>query len=164
MKYKFKFYSENGQVAIKTLEELLDNNKLFNPLSFPISSIKEKVIFLGLKDANGNEIFDKDILELEITEELMETSFSNSNLAKAIKKQGDIKSAILIFTGIVNDLNTPYELYFVKENNKIDLYENGEFVCEAVSSDSMFPSYICCKGAKIIGNLVEEPDFLEKYR
>lgn len=125
--------------------------------------------FIGIHDANKTEVYEGDILELKITPELMDhnkNTFFNSNLGKLIEKEPDITSVILAFQADNRTLCTPYEVYFMRKNSitnqsRLDRDDDNNPVYYGGASDTMFPEYLCQKGAVIVANSITDPEYLQ---
>lgn len=157
---KFKAVTPYGLSDAFTLQEAIQNKTHLPHI------VHEYIQYMGIADANHTDVYEGDILELKITEELMnhETdSFFNSNLGKTVEKEGDISSILLVFNKEHTRMSTPYELYFVRTNGKINRDDNNTIESEAIGEDSLFPCYLCNKGAIVIGNQIAEPNFLQKF-
>ena len=153
---KFKGYSEeSGLTDIYTLQDLMQGT---------LKDCKVFLQYLGYKDAEKTEIFEGDILELKITDELMNhdsDTFYNSNLGKHIEKEGNITSVILVNKVEKDCMSMDYLGYFCV-NGRIERYEDGELEVAFMGDDKLFPQYLCCKGATVVGNIVVDKDFVER--
>lgn len=119
--------------------------------------------YLGYHDFNSVEVYEGDVLELKITDELMnhkENMFFNSNIGKYIEKEGNITSVILVNKYDKDCMSMDYEIYFCRDC-KIERDNDGIPDIGSMGDDKMFPQYLCCKGAVIIGNIVVDKDILE---
>ena len=114
---------------------------------------------LMLNDANEQKIYRGDILGLEITEELMKTSFSNSNLGKAVNERG-VTRVLLYFKHDTKHINARYEIYF-EIDGKLTSDEDGDVNVEAIGDDMNFPIYFITKGAIVVGNIFDNPELLK---
>ncbi len=110
--------------------------------------------WLGFKDAGKDEVYEGDILELCITEEIMDrrrSTFPGSNLGKKMLERPEVLSCILFMcppgTGAAG---CHYELYFMDYDRSIIRDEDGNAEVQAMGSDSMFPRYMVEKGARVI--------------
>ena len=86
--------------------------------------------------------------------------FFNRNIGKYIEEQGNITSVILLNKYDKQCMSLDYELYFCRDG-KIEREEDGSLSYHTIGDDKMFPQYLCCKGAVIIGNIVVDKDILE---
>lgn len=141
----------------------------------PISSVPHFDIalqYMGFQDANKQEVYAGDVLGLTITPELMDihqNSFVNSNLGKYIKENPEITDVYLVITPPNSNSLFSYQLYMLRDH-KIDRYDTLDIDDEdynkpcshCTGEDSLFPQYLSTKGAHIIANLYEKPDFLDK--
>lgn len=137
---------------------------------FNINELKTKVItgfdmylqYLGIEDANKKEMYEGDVLELKITDGLMDHNkslFFNSNLGKLCEKDREITSVILVADCDTRELCVTYLVYFC-HNGCIDRNDDGEVEYATSGNDFMFPEYLCQKGAVIVGNVNESPNIL----
>lgn len=152
-KIKFKCFDKESKKWSKT------------PLDYQIKDINfytdyEWLQYLGFNDANDQELYEGDVVELEITKELMTTSFNNSNLGLYCREHPEVTHILLEFR-IRDVLTMDYHVY-QKINGELDYRKNGNAVCISSGEDTMFPRYITKKGATYIGNTVESPMLLKK--
>ena len=156
--YKFKAYSEAlGISNPMTLQELVATQSDFN-------EFEEYIQYLGFQDRTDTEVYEGDVLELPITEELMSPNtggFFNSNLGKTITQEQNITSVILEMRHNHPQLGTHYKVYFMRDG-AIERDEDGLPECVAMSSDSNFPMYLCQYGATIIGNTISNKNILNE--
>lgn len=130
------------------------------------TSYTDNIVFmqqLGYQDANDNDVYEGDVLELKITKELMnhnKNMFFNSSLGQYIEKEGDITSVILVNKYDKHFMSMDYELYFCK-NNRIERDNDGIPYAHNIGDDKTFPQYLCYKGATIIGNIVLDKTILD---
>ena len=118
--------------------------------------------FLGYLDASNVEVYEGDVLELKITEDLMnpeKCGFHNSNLGKAIKKLGNVTSVILVHPYKKNYMTMDYEVYFCLDG-KIERDEDNNLSQSAYGTDANFPQYLVQYGAVVVGNLLENNNIL----
>ena len=87
-----------------------------------------------LHDHNGNMVKEFDVLTLPVTEELMETSFNNSNLGKDLKKEGNVKNVIVA----LSERNRLYEIFYERDDGYIKRYLDGKIKSEGVAKDDDF--------------------------
>lgn len=120
--------------------------------------------YVGITKGDGQELYEGSVLELRITDEIMDPHknlFYNSNLGKAMAQDRSIKSVICIIDDNNSELHCGYKVYFMQESGIIKDEEDECFKEQAVGYETLFPSYLCEKGAKVIGNLAVTPDILE---
>lgn len=119
---------------------------------------------IGIKDADKEEIYEGDVLELRITDELMDPNknmFYNSNLGKAMSKDRSITSVICVIRSDNDKLQCGYKVYFANKDGVI--LDEDEPDVQATGYEVLFPSYLCEKGARIIGNIVNNSDILLNF-
>lgn len=114
--------------------------------------------YLMIDDANKQKIYRGDILALEITDELMSTSFVNSNLGKTVKEKC-VTRVLLYFKHDTYNINMRYDIYF-EIDGKLALDEDDDIKIEAIGDDANFPQYLICKGAVVVGNIFDNPKLL----
>lgn len=136
-----------------------------SPLEYQIRDINyytdyEWCQYLGFNDANDKELYQGDVVELEITDDLMQTSFCSSNLGKYCISHPQVTHIILEFE-MQDVLSIRYNVH-QKINDKIDYRKNGYAKIIISGEDSNFPRYVIQKGAKYIGNILEQPTLLKK--
>ena len=134
------------------LKELIQNSTDFDEFEIYLQ-------YLGYNDANNRELYEGDVIELTITEDLMnpeKNMFFNSNLGKYIKEHPNITHIVLEHEIELNALSMPYSIY-AKYNGKFQYLENGIVKCLSRGEESNFPKYLVEKGAVYIGNVVENP-------
>lgn len=162
MKKKFKFYcKELGMTEAFSIEEL-KSSIIKNCYAYSIC-----LQYLGYC-VQGRELYEGDIIELTITDELMnihQNGFANSNIGKhiaeSIKEGNPITSILCAINPENKGLSTGYSIYCLR-NGKIQREEDGELEIEAISfNDAYFPQYLIEKGAVYIGNIVETPSLLQ---
>ena len=157
LKQKFKGYSNvHGLSDPCTLKHLMYYGKDL------LLRFDTFIQYLGYSDFKNTEVYEGDVLELKITDELMnhkENMFFNSNIGKYIEEQGNITSIILLNKYAKQCMSLDYELYFCRDG-KIEREEDGSLSYHTIGDDKMFPQYLCCKGAVIIGNIVVDKDIL----
>lgn len=155
---KFKAYSkELGVSEPQTLQDLVSHQTDFGEYDVYLQ-------YLGYNDFNKEEVYEGDVLELKITEELMDHNknmFFNSNIGKYIEKEGNITSVILLNRANKRCMSMNYEVYFCV-NGKIERFEDDNSLkSSCIGEDSNFPQYLCSKGATIIGNIIMDENILE---
>ena len=138
-----------------------------------IKFIKDDIIpcsiaqYLRLEDSERNHVFNGDILELMITEDLMDKNkelFYNSSIGKAVA-EFDLSSVLLVFDKN-NESLIGYSLYFKKDgkflaNKNEDSNRFGKPTTYGIGDDVSFPKYLIEKGAKIVGNAYHNHELLE---
>lgn len=158
MDIKIKGYSSiNGMSKAMSLKELISSQ-------IDLDQYDTLIQYLGFCDANKRELYKGDIIELTITEDLMDPhkeSFYNSNLGKYITKEGNITSVVCAIRENDTSLCTYYDLYCL-QNDKIIRRKKGNLSIAACDEDSRFPQYLIKKGATYIGNIIETPELLQK--
>lgn len=121
--------------------------------------------YTGFKDANKSEVYEGAVLELRLTDELMDRSkntFYNSNLGKEVSKDRSIKSVICVMGANNKVLQCEYTVYFMHECG-IEL-DDGKYVEEAFGTDTLFPRYLCEKGAVVIANIAVNTEVLRDIK
>ena len=153
---KFKAYSETlGMSEPMTLKELISEQTDFDEYDRYLQ-------FLGYQDHAKRELYEGDVIELTITEDLMKSSFRNSNLGKYIEEHPGVTSIVLEHEPDNNCLSMSYVVY-AKVNGAFEYQPNKRPKTIAHGEDSNFPQYLSCKGAVYIGNTIESP-YLIKQR
>ena len=109
-----------------------------------------------LRDNNQVLIKEFDVLILDITEDLMNTTFSNSNIGKELAEHPEVKHVILA----LGEREQFWELFYADQDGLIGQWENGEPKHEATGSGTLFPTYLVNKGACVQANLKTQPDFI----
>lgn len=141
-----------------------------NPTSIPHFDVA--IPLVGFQDSNNIDVYAGDVLCLPITDKLMETSFSNSNLGKYIEKHPGITEVYLV----TNDPSGErpwlfyYEVYMAYDHKierhkdcSVDDPDYNKPVVNCYSDDTLFPRYLVAKGATIVGNMYVEPEFLTTH-
>lgn len=161
MDKKFKFYCKELGMT-----EAFSINELKTSVIRNAEAYDKTLQYLGYKDANARELYEGDVIELTITDELMDihkNSFIGSNLGKYIQKSieenNPITSVICAIEHENNCLTTGYKIYCLRKG-KIQRYGNDGALDVDTSSynDGYFPSYLAKKGAVWIGNILENPE------
>lgn len=140
-------------------EDIFDINGLKNNI---ITAFDMYLQYLGIEDANKKEVYEGDVLELKITDDLMNHNkdmFFNSNLGKLCEKEKDITSVILFAACDTKAIGLRYYVYLCR-NGHIERNEDGEPDYIACGMDANFPQYLCSKGAVIIGNVNSDENIL----
>lgn len=104
---------------------------------------------IGLKDSEGISVYEGAILSLKITDELLQTTFTNSNIGKAVVEQG--LSELILILEDSKLASKQYSLYFKKGTEYIRDSKGGLKV-QAKGADIYFPAYLIQRGAKVVGN------------
>ena len=131
-----------------------------NPL---FSKFDELLQFANFQDFNKTDVYDGDILQLKITPELMDhtkNAFYNSNLGRYIKQEKNITDVYLVINGPEHNKLFLYELYMARDH-KLERDDDDKPEYNCIGEDSSFPMYLVQKGATIIGNLYETPNFMD---
>lgn len=162
MEKKFKFYSEELGMS-----EVYSMNDLKSSIIRNCYAYDKCFQYLGYK-AGDRELFEGDIIELTITDEQMDvhgTGIAHSSIGKyvseSIEEGNPITSIICAIRPENSNLTTGYDIYCLR-NGKIERNKRGELEPDTSSyNDGYFPQYLTNKGAKYIGNIVENPDILQ---
>lgn len=153
MLLKFIPVEKDGDVLFahpaQTLPELIKSGKEY----------AEYLQYQGFNDKSGREVYQGDLLELKITDELMDfpkDGFANSNLGKDLKKHPKVIS-VLCHIGYdgVSRIGCSYDVYYMDRDRRI-VNNDGEPEVYPIASgtDTNFPMYLCQKGATVIANSV----------
>lgn len=158
---KFKLFNRTTGFADKalSLKELLTRGHEL------LYEYDEFLQFLGYHDSDGKEVYEGDVLILNITEDLMNheiSSFYNSNLGRIIEREGDITNVILVNNPNKQFMSMDYTIYFCR-NGRIARDEDGDFQVVCLGDDKAFPQYLCNKGAIVLGNIIEDKNFLSYF-
>lgn len=167
---KFKSFCKNedfSKAKIFTMEDVKNHPETIPRFDIALS-------FMCFQDANETDVYAGDILCLTITDELMnpsKNSFFNSNLGKYITKHPEVTEIYLA----INQPDDPYSgpfryTCYMARNHKIDRWDEdvddieyaGKLMENCTAEDTMFPKYLICKGAVIVANLYNDPEFLER--
>lgn len=162
---KFKCFVEGE--PLKTAKTFDMNDVNLCPPNIPHFDLA--LPFVHMHDADKTDVYAGDVLCLTITDELMNTTFSNSNLGKYIKDHPDITEVYLAINQPREGIPAVpfnYRLYFT-HNHKIERWndddpdsDDNSIMHHCCGEDTLFPKYVSVKGAKIVANLYETPDFL----
>lgn len=156
--HEFLIVTKDKKCEQVTLEQLIargcnNNNNI------------EYLRFTGFEDANKQKVYEGSVIELMITDELMDHSkntFYNSNLGKAMSQNRSIKSVICEIASDQDKLHCKYTVYFVTDDGVITNEDDLTFEEQAVGYDTMFPQYLCAKGGRVIGNTVLDNDIYKQ--
>lgn len=129
-----------------------------NPSAIPPFDIA--LPYMRFTDIKNNEVYAGDILCLEITKELLDSTFSGSNLGRLCLKEPDITEVYCVIDTSTDNL-FEYDVY-IAHDHKIES-EDNEPESAVFGNDTGFPEYLAIKGAAIIGNIYAQPDFLTKF-
>lgn len=118
--------------------------------------------YLGFEDSKNAEVYEGDVLRLDITDELMNPSnnmFFNSNLGKYIselRQTQNVTGFILHLDCADTKCRSMYYKGFIEIDGFIERSEKTNVLNWACySQDCDFPRYLCEKGAYLMGNTVE---------
>lgn len=124
--------------------------------------------YIGFMDTNKHDIYAGDILQLNITNDLMQTAFANSNLGINCKNKR-IQQIFLLIQPEQTALNIPYALYqktnltdSPETNGWLNHNDENHTIVTSFGTDCDFPRYLCINGAFITGNIFENPDILPR--
>ena len=153
MLLKFVPVEKDGDILFahpaRTLSELIESGKQY----------AEYLQYQGFNDKSGKEVYQGDLLELKITDELMDfpkDGFANSNLGKDLKKRPRVIS-VLCHIGYdgVSRIGCSYDVYYMDRDRRIVNDKDEPEICPIASgTDTDFPMYLCQKGATVIANSV----------
>lgn len=119
--------------------------------------------YQGFQDADKNPVYEGDLLELKITDELMDSRkdlFYNSNLGINLKKHPKVISVLCHIEHNTSDfIGCHYGIYYMdRERGIVAEDATPEISVIAMGCDCNFPIYLCQKGAVRIANTVTAPD------
>lgn len=100
-------------------------------------------------------MFEGDVLELEVTEELYD-----SDLGQPLRANPNATSILCVMEHEKRYAGCDYAVYFKTEDGVLQ-NENGPIKQHGGKDDS-FPRYLCEKGALCKGNVVADPNLLFK--
>lgn len=157
MEYKFRIYN-------KRTKQLLNYEDIcHSALTVIFQNPDYQVMpYTGIQDCNKTDIYAGDILRLDITPELLNMGFGNSNLGQACKKNNTDQVFLYIYADNTV-LDTPYEVYqkTLSSTNIWLSHQNGTPRSD-FGKDCDFIQYVCMKGAVIAGNIYEHPHLIPK--
>lgn len=133
----------------KTLSELIRSGKTYD----------EYLQYQGFEASDGRPVYQGDVLELKITNELMDVTkdhFSISNMGKDLKERPKIISVLChIRYDDVTRIGCYYDIYYMdRDRNIVDMDDEPTTEPITMGCDTNFPMYLCQKGAKVIDNTV----------
>lgn len=153
---KYKAFSKELGIS-----EALDFKTLISKLTdFP--QYDTYLQYLGFEDGKKEEVYEGDVLRLDITDELMDPSnnmFFNSNLGKYIAKLRESQN-VTGFILYLDCVDAKCRSLYYKGMMEIDGFierldkDTEELKWACYSQDCDFPRYICEKGAYLMGNTV----------
>lgn len=114
----------------------------------------------GRKTEDGTDIHAGDILQLDITEELLDTMFANSNLGiRCIETK--TKTVFTFLHTERTGFEMPFSVYMKGDPAQYP-DTDGWVSCESEGSDTSldFINYVCAKGAFVAGNIFQNPELL----
>lgn len=159
LKFKPLVKTENGTQILPgaTMKELIEKSQICD----------EYLQYTGVDDKDKHRVYQGDLLELQITDELMDHSkntFFNSNLGIDLRKHPDVISVLLYaeYNPETKFIGCYYDVYYMNKDFKI-IDENNEISTEPIvsSGGTMFPCYLCEKGARIITSTLNITDVLQ---
>ena len=128
-------------------------------LTASVSSYDDYLQYQGFQDADNNSVYEGDLLELKITDELMDRKknlFYNSNLGIDLRKHPRVISVLCHIEHNTSDhIGCHYGIYYMDRERDI-VIEDGtpEISTIAMGCKCNFPIYLCQKGAVRIANSV----------
>lgn len=151
---KFIPIETSGKVNVakpeRTLSELIRDGMTY-----------EKYLqYQGFESADGKPVYQGDVLELRITDELMDINkdgFSNSNLGKDLKKHPKVISVLchIKYDDEIPRIGCHYDIYYMDRDRRIvNAHDEPEIDSIAMDCEYNFPMYLCQKGATVIANTV----------
>lgn len=148
------------------MSEALDFKTLISQLT-DFSEYDTYLQYLGFEDSKHKEVYEGDVLRLDITDELMNPSnnmFFNSNLGIYIAKlreSQNVTGFILHLDCADSKCRSMYYKGFIEIDGFIERSENTQTLnWTCYSQDCDFPRYLCEKGAYLMGNTVEYESLL----
>lgn len=151
---KFRLISNGAVSEPYTLEDLVLKRLEISPGTTAVQ-------YLGFSDGQ-QDLYEGDVIKLAITEKLMDkktNTFYNSNLGKYLSAHPEITAVYLAFDTEKERMGCHYSVYFAGKNG-IEKDEDGKLESQYSGTDSLFPVYLCQKGAKYEGSLVTSPHLL----
>lgn len=132
------------------------------------------VLSIGIPDSSSNDIFQEDIVSLHVKDVKENDLFWNSSAGKIMKDKGFEEILLLIKSTPILEIkydicfktkgqfiseNEYYEVDKPEENFSEKEFEDGKRIFFETDTGSRFVRYLVGKGAKVIGNTIEEPNF-----
>lgn len=135
----------------KTLSELIREGRTYD----------EYLQYQGFEATGNRPVYQGDVLELKITDELMDITkdhFSISNIGKDLKERPKVISVLChIRHDDITRIGCDYDIYYMDRDRSIMNHDNEPEIRPVASGcDTDFPMYLCQKGAKVIANTVTE--------
>lgn len=161
--YKFKgLDKENNFTKSFTLDEIVHNEKINENDRNEFSRFKncEKYVqYLGFHDNNNTEIYEGDILQIKITDELL-NGFSNasknfiqSEIGKYLLSNRHIDSILIVSSRLNNPTMSFYYSCYFTIDGKVETFKQCNDLKRFIwGEDSYFMKYLAKYGAVIIGN------------
>lgn len=109
-----------------------------------------------LRDNNETLIKEFDVLSLDITEKLLNSTFGNSNIGKDLLKHPDVKQVIVT----LGERAGLWRLYYADQDGHISRNEDDTPKTEAMAKNTDFICYLVAKGALVTANIKTQPDFI----
>lgn len=172
MPHKFRVWDskENIMLYHESLSILIAS---YEPSDFDNNPDRHVMESIDCYDASHQEIYTGDILRLAVTDELMRTSFAGSNCGKTCAKydakevwlfidpertHGNVISTVFMKR---QDETNPKATRYITEH---DVYDNDEPTPYdfGLDNNTLFLQYLCAKGATVIGNCYQNPDYVPK--
>lgn len=140
-----------------TIKELIGKHLIYD----------EYLQYTGVDDKDKHPVYQGDLLELQITDELMDRNknmFFNSNLGIDLKDRPEVISVLLHveYNSETKFIGCYYTVYYMDKEFKIVDAHNETCIKPIVSADgTLFPCYLCEKGARIITSTLNITDTLQ---